>query len=261
MLQVTFAVKGSEFTALPWLVYEEIKRHGVDIFTDAAEVTLADSTDSILHSLQSGRVDAAILRSDVIAHSEKRGLLNTTSFKFVDAVITPGYPYPVSTTLLPADIFIAAATVPSHTKKTIAEALFRITKDDNPAQAASYSTWVPPDSYARMWSLLRNHGLMQSNGTCNPAADLYDIIICPPSTKKAPQDTMPSHCREQGIEAESAPLSLSGLPPSQELLPGFGLVWLCRASTLLCLQWSKQSALPVELCGQIFSRVPCTSAT
>lgn len=40
--------------------------------------------------------------------------------------IPPGYPYPVSTTLLPADIFIAAATVRSHTKKTIAEALFRL---------------------------------------------------------------------------------------------------------------------------------------
>ncbi|KAL3157894.1 hypothetical protein ABBQ32_012304 [Trebouxia sp. C0010 RCD-2024] len=199
--KVTFAVKGSEFTALPWLVYEEIMRHGVDIFTDAAEVTLADSTDAILQSLQSGRVDAAILRSDVIAHSEERGLLNATSFKFVDAVMTPGYPYPVSTTLLPADVFIAAATVPSYTKKTIAEALFRITKDDYPAQAGSYSTWVPPDSYARMWSLLHDHGLMQSDGTCNPAADLYDIIICPPSTIKASQDTMPSHCREQGIPA------------------------------------------------------------
>ena len=37
-LQVTFAVKGSEFTALPWLVYEAITTQGVDIFTNAAEV-------------------------------------------------------------------------------------------------------------------------------------------------------------------------------------------------------------------------------
>ena len=40
--------------------------------------------------------------------------------------ILPGYPYPVSTSLLPEYVFIAAATVPSHTKKTIAEALFRL---------------------------------------------------------------------------------------------------------------------------------------
>ena len=38
MLQVTFAVRGTEFVALPWLVYEDITRHGVDIFTNAAEV-------------------------------------------------------------------------------------------------------------------------------------------------------------------------------------------------------------------------------
>ena len=43
-------------------------------------------------------------------------------------VVPLGYPYPVSTALLPADVFIAAATVPSHTKKTIAAALYRLTR-------------------------------------------------------------------------------------------------------------------------------------
>lgn len=37
-VQVTFAVKGAEFTALPWLVYEAIQTQGVDIFIQAAEV-------------------------------------------------------------------------------------------------------------------------------------------------------------------------------------------------------------------------------
>lgn len=37
-VQVTFAVKGTEFTALPWLVYEAIQTQGVDIFTQSAEV-------------------------------------------------------------------------------------------------------------------------------------------------------------------------------------------------------------------------------
>lgn len=47
---------------------------------------MADSTDSILRNLGSGRVDAAILRADVVAHAEQRGLLNSTFFKYVDAV-------------------------------------------------------------------------------------------------------------------------------------------------------------------------------
>lgn len=37
-LQVMFAVIGSEFTALPWLVYEAIKMQGIDLFASAAEV-------------------------------------------------------------------------------------------------------------------------------------------------------------------------------------------------------------------------------
>lgn len=50
------------------------------------QVTLASSTDAVLHNLAAGRVDAAILRSDVIAHAQQRGLPNTDSFKFVEAV-------------------------------------------------------------------------------------------------------------------------------------------------------------------------------
>lgn len=37
-MQVTFAVEGTEFTALPWLVREAIQTQGVDIFIQAAEV-------------------------------------------------------------------------------------------------------------------------------------------------------------------------------------------------------------------------------
>ena len=51
-----------------------------------SQVTLANSTDDVLHNLASGRIDAAILRSDVIAHAQLRGLLNAATYKHVDAV-------------------------------------------------------------------------------------------------------------------------------------------------------------------------------
>lgn len=38
-VQVTFSARGAVFTALPWLLYEVIKGHGVDIFTDSSEVS------------------------------------------------------------------------------------------------------------------------------------------------------------------------------------------------------------------------------
>jgi len=36
---VTFASAGAAFTVLPWLLYENIKAHGVDVFTDTSEVS------------------------------------------------------------------------------------------------------------------------------------------------------------------------------------------------------------------------------
>ena len=47
---------------------------------------LADNTDDTVHDLQSGRTDAALLRSDVIAHMQDRGVINASSFKFVNGV-------------------------------------------------------------------------------------------------------------------------------------------------------------------------------
>ena len=172
---MTFASAGAVFTVLPWLLYENIKPHGVNVFTDTAEVgqvnklnnstklnklptvalllqiMLANDTDDAVYDLESGRTDAALLRADVLAHMEERGIFNASSFKSLGSVsvhgsaslinvsscnmlhvcshhlqaVQPGYPYPVSTSLIPENVFIAAAKVPITTRKAVAQALYR----------------------------------------------------------------------------------------------------------------------------------------
>lgn len=39
--------------------------------------------------------------------------------------VQPGYPYPVSTSLIPENVFVAAAHVPTRTRKAVASALYR----------------------------------------------------------------------------------------------------------------------------------------
>lgn len=68
-----------------------------------------------------------------------------------------------------------------------------------PAQAASYSTWVPPYSYMAMFGLLQRTGLMSSDGLCHPNADLYDSIVCPAHTLKAAKDDMADHCQQSNM--------------------------------------------------------------
>ena len=79
--------------------------------------------------------------------------------------------------------------------------LCRISKDMYPAQAASYSTFVPPYSYAAMFRLLQQQGLMQSNGLCHPDADLYNSFSCPPNTTKVSETDMPEHCSHSNVSA------------------------------------------------------------
>jgi len=113
---VTFASAGAAFTVLPWLLYENIKAHGVDVFTDTAEVSqvnklntsysisltifptvalllqimLANNTDDAVYDLESSRTDAALLRADVLAHMEKRGIINASFFKPLGSVSVNG---------------------------------------------------------------------------------------------------------------------------------------------------------------------------
>ena len=77
----------------------------------------------------------------------------------------------------------------------------RITRDMYPARAASYSTFVPPYSYAAMFRLLQKQGLMQSDGLCHPDADLYNSFSCPPNTTKVAEIDMPEHCRQSNVSA------------------------------------------------------------
>ncbi|KAL0036293.1 hypothetical protein WJX77_001120 [Trebouxia sp. C0004] len=175
------------------------KAHGVDVLTDTAEIMLANNTDDAVSDLKSGRTDAALLRADVLAHMEERGIINASFFKSLSSAVQPEYPYPVSTSLIPDNVFIAAAKVPVTTRKAVAQALYRITKDDYPAQVGSYCTWLPPYSYISMWQVLQDHGLVTANGTCSPHADLYSVISCPAQTVEAPESAMQDHCAQAGI--------------------------------------------------------------
>ncbi len=40
-------------------------------------------------------------------------------------VVQPGYSYPISTSPIPKNVFIAAAKVPIRTRKAVAQALYR----------------------------------------------------------------------------------------------------------------------------------------
>lgn len=49
-----------------------------------------------------------------------------------------------------------------------------------------------------MWQLLQHYGIMQTNGTCSPGADLYNVFTCPSHTTKVPESSMPAHCEATG---------------------------------------------------------------
>ena len=79
-----------------------------------------------------------------------------------------------------------------------------------PAQAAGYSTFVPPYSYAAMFNLLQKTGLMSSDGRCHPDDDFYDAIMCPPHTAKVAKADMEVHCQHSN-EAPCPQVSNPGI--------------------------------------------------
>ena len=51
---------------------------------------LANDTDDAVYDLESGRTDATLLRADVLAHMEERGIINASSFKVLGSVSVRG---------------------------------------------------------------------------------------------------------------------------------------------------------------------------
>ena len=98
-----------------------------------------------------------------------------------------------------------------------------------PAQAASYSTFVPPYSYNTMFRLLQRTGLMSSDGRCHPDADLYDSIVCPQDTVKVAESDMAAHCQQSNL-APCPPVSYKAVtlqmtPMKQERLTCRTYAW------------------------------------
>ncbi|KAL3158748.1 hypothetical protein ABBQ32_011476 [Trebouxia sp. C0010 RCD-2024] len=171
-----------------------------------------------LYDLIDGSVDVAVGKSDITADMVSSGQISSMDiFKCLtvdpgSSGKIPGYPFPMTTAAHSEKALASHANTNQTVRKAVAEALYRITRDSDPAKAGGYSTWVPPYSYAPMAQLEESVGYI-ANGQCLRDATLQQLLVCPPGEESLPYDALADHCQVLGIQCPQVRASLTVLRP------------------------------------------------
>jgi hypothetical protein len=143
-----------------------------------------------------------MVRTDLIESMASAGDIDIADLKVINQKDTSylGYDFPfrVSTPLVPEWPLGALSHVSHPLRKAVADALYRISREDTPALAGKYSSWLPPLSYWRLhamqvaarscrkltFCLQRDLGWVNSANQCMKSDSLYAAIPCPAGYRK-----------------------------------------------------------------------------
>lgn len=153
--QSVMAVSANAFGGFQ-LAWGEMQRHGLDPFADLSELVFSGfPLDNIVTSVQSGLVDAGIVRGCLLEKMDRAGLINMADFRVLNEgldssgqcrVSTPGYPdWPLA----------KLANTSDRLAKRLTMTLLAMPRNHRAAIAGEYSGWTIPVEYQAVHDLFR----------------------------------------------------------------------------------------------------------
>ncbi len=138
------------------LAWGEMQRYGLDPYQDLSELVFSGfPLDNIVTSVQSGQVDAGIVRGCLLEKMDSAGLINIADFRVVNErldsngkckVSTPGYPdWPLAKLSGTSD----------QLAKLVTMTLLAMPRNHRAAIAGEYSGWTIPVEYQAVHELFR----------------------------------------------------------------------------------------------------------
>ncbi|KAK9844313.1 hypothetical protein WJX74_000669 [Apatococcus lobatus] len=182
--------------------WQAVQAGGLDLFRDTAGVFLKSNLSQILPDLLAGVGDVAFVPSSYI----ERFYPNTSFFRVVGDMNTPGFPYARSTPLYPNVLLSALDSTRFEVRRSVAEALFAIQPNSSLATAAMYNGFTPLGAYTAIRTLMASLGLLDSQTQCRTITGLIDLITCPPGfVRKAAAATCTDRPCPPGYQCACSP--------------------------------------------------------
>ena len=126
--------------------YDDLKKL---IFTDSK------SQPDVVYAIRDRKVDAGVVRTDLLERMEKAGKIDMRYFRIINNKDIKNFPFFLSTKLYPEWSFSALKHVPAKRVAQVKKILLSITESSGAAKAGKYVGWIEPADYSSVDSLMR----------------------------------------------------------------------------------------------------------
>ncbi|ANJ66741.1 hypothetical protein A9404_04540 [Halothiobacillus diazotrophicus] len=143
-------VAGAADNALgAWLLgLDAMSRAGLDPHTDIFPLFTGLPMQHVVEAVLQDRADAGIIRTGYLDHLIAEGRVAPGALRVLDARNYIGFPYAVSTELVPEWPFSATTRVSSHLAREVARQLLALPTDSAAAKSAGIENWALPLDYS-----------------------------------------------------------------------------------------------------------------
>ncbi len=132
-----------------WRVaWREMLRAHFDPYTELGKLSFsAGSHTAVVKDVREGKVDAGVVRTDMLERMASAGDIQLTEFRILHNIHTPGFPFFHSTPLYPEWPFAVMPETSHALAAQVKAALLRIKMTDPAARAGQYVGWTEALDY------------------------------------------------------------------------------------------------------------------
>ena len=159
-----------------WILgYDYLLSQGVDLYTDTSRIDFLGSQVNIVDAVIMRMVDAGVIRTGVLERLSKNGKIRLSDIKVLD--YKAGFPYILSTNLVPEWSFSATTKVDPILTNRIVEALKQV--DLNPNKSHDLAQWGDVVDYQVIHQLLQKHriGVYKDPMLVNLFKKYYQLLL------------------------------------------------------------------------------------
>ncbi|RUM83768.1 MAG: hypothetical protein DSZ20_04135 [Candidatus Thioglobus sp.] len=159
-----------------WILgYDYLLSQGVDLYIDASRLDFLGRQDNIVDAVIKRMVDAGVIRTGVLEKLSKNGKIRLSDIKVLD--YKAGFPYILSTNLVPEWSFSATTKVDPILTNKIVEALRQV--EFNPNKSHDLAKWGDVVDYQVIHQLLQKHriGIYKDPVLVNLLKKYYQLLL------------------------------------------------------------------------------------
>ncbi|MCW9088994.1 MAG: PhnD/SsuA/transferrin family substrate-binding protein [Gammaproteobacteria bacterium] len=137
------------------MVLREFKAAGIEPYRELQEISFAGTHDPVVMAVREGRVDAGIVRSDILERMAAEGQIHLNEFRIINQQSGDGFPLLHSTRLYPEWPFSKVRHTPNRLARAVSVALAEMPEEHPAALRGNYAGWTIPLDYQPVHDLLQ----------------------------------------------------------------------------------------------------------